>query len=144
METYTENVIKKIQSITVHSYIAQAQLEHQWKLKNELQSDSIIFLGDFAENSGRRWSSVVLLEKFTSHAIPRSHLLYKNEKLKHLSYCVIWGDMEHDVAMVYQVQNQFLKKVLASLPETKDVKLIFRQLCKSIYKPEKFIQSVST
>ena len=52
--------------------------------------------------------------------------------------------MEHDVAMVYQVQNQVLKKVLASLPETKDVKLIFRQLCKSVYKPEKFIQSVST
>ena len=52
METYTENVIKKIQSITAHSYIAQAQLEHKWKLKNELQSDSIIFLGDFAENSG--------------------------------------------------------------------------------------------
>ena len=93
---------------------------------------------------GTRWSSVVLLEKFTSHAIPRSHLLYKNEKLRHLSYCVIWDDMEHDVAMVYQVQNQVLKKVLASLPETKDVKLIFRQLCKSIYKPEKFIQSVST
>ena len=52
--------------------------------------------------------------------------------------------MEHDVAMVYQVQNQVLKKVLANLPETKDVKLFFRQLRKSIYKPEKFIQSVST
>ena len=43
----------------------------------------------------------------------------KNEKLKHFSYCAISKDMEHDVAMVYQTQNEVLKKVLADIPETK-------------------------
>ena len=49
-------------------------------------------------------------------------IYYKeNEKLKHFSYCVISDDMGHDVAMVYQVKNEVLKKVIADLPETKDV-----------------------
>ena len=38
VETYTENVTKKVQSITVHSYITKAQSEHLQKLKNELTS----------------------------------------------------------------------------------------------------------
>ena len=46
VETYIENVIKKVQPVTIHSYIAKAQPEHLQKLKNELKSDSIIFLGD--------------------------------------------------------------------------------------------------
>ena len=44
--------------------------------------------------------------------------------------------MEHDVAMVYQVQNEVLKKVLADLAETKDV-TYFSDSCASQYKNPK-------
>ena len=44
--------------------------------------------------------------------------------------------MEHDFAMVYQVQNEVLKKVLADLPETKDV-TYFSDGCASQYKNRK-------
>ena len=52
IETYIENVAKKVQSIMVHPYIAKAQSEHLQKMKNELKSGSIIFVGDFAGNYG--------------------------------------------------------------------------------------------
>ena len=45
----------------------------------------------------------------------------ENEKLKHFSYCVISDQMEQDVAIVYPMENEVLKKVLANLPEIKDV-----------------------
>ena len=52
--------------------------------------------------------------------------------------------MENDVAMVYQVKNEILKKVIVDLPETKNV-TYFSDGCVSQYKNlEKFIQSVST
>ena len=104
--TYVENVIKNVQSITVHSYIAKAQSEHLQNLKNELKSDSIIFLGDFAENYRFVVQDEVPLFHWrnlqaTLHLVV---IYYKeNEKLKHFSDCVISDDMEHDVAMVYQV-----------------------------------------
>ena len=56
-------------------------------------------------------------------------IFYKeNEKLKHFSHCVISGEMEHDVAMVYQEQNEVLKKVLVDLP------YYFSDGCASQYK----------
>ena len=45
VETYIENIIKKGQSIRVHSYNAKAQSEHVTK-----KCDNTIFLSDFAEN----------------------------------------------------------------------------------------------
>ena len=45
----------------------------------------------------------------------------KNEKLKHFLYWVISDGIEKDVAVVCQVQNEALKKVLPDIPETKDV-----------------------
>ena len=41
--------------------------------------------------------------------------------------------MEHNVAMLYQVQNEVPKKVLADLSETKDV-TYFSDSCASQYK----------
>ena len=49
--------------------------------------------------------------------------------------------MKHDVAMVYQVQNKILKKVLADLPETKDV-TYFSDGCASQYKNQKNLFSL--
>ena len=87
----------------VHSYIAKAQSEHLKKLKSELKSDSITFLGHFAENYGFvlqdevqsfHWRNL----QATLHPVV---IYYKeNEKRKHFSYCVISDDVEHDVAMV--------------------------------------------
>ena len=46
--------------------------------------------------------------------------------------------MEHDGAMVYQVQNEVLTKVLADLRETKDV-TYFSDDCASQYKKWKIL-----
>ena len=51
--------------------------------------------------------------------------------------------MEHDVAMVYQVQNEVLREVLAELAETKDV-TYFSDGCASQYKIQKNLFNVST
>ena len=136
VETYIENVIKKVHSITIHSYLAKAQSEHLQKLKNKLKSDSIISLGDFAGNyefvvqdevQSFHWKNL----QATLHPVV---IYYKeNEKLKYFSYCVISDDMEHDAAMVYQVQNKVLKKVIADLPKTKEV-TYFSDRCASQYK----------
>ena len=104
VETYIENVTKKVQSIKVNSYIPKAQSERLQKLKNEPKSDSIIFLGDFAESYG----FVVQDEVQSFHwrnlqATLHPVVIYYNvnEKLKHFSYCVTSDDMEHDVSVVY-------------------------------------------
>ena len=110
-------------------------------MENGLKSDSIIFLCNFGENYGFvvqdevqsfHWRNL----QATLHPVV---IYYKeNEKLKHFSYCVISDDIEHDVAMVYQVQNEVLKKVLADLPETKDV-TYFSDGCESQYKSRKHL-----
>ena len=108
-------------------------------MKNELKSDGIIFLGDFAENYAFVVQGEVQLfhwRNFQATLHPVVVYYKENEKLKHFSYCVISDDMEHDVAMVYQVQNEILKKVLADLPETKDV-TYFSDGCASQYKNQK-------
>ena len=70
-------------------------------------------------------------------------IYYKeNEKLKHFFYCVISDDMEHDVAMVYQVQDEVFKNVLADLCETKDV-TYFSDGCASQYKNWKILFNLS-
>ena len=116
-------------------------MEHLRKLKSELKSDSIIFLGDFADNYGFvvpnevqsfHWRNLLA----TLHPVV---ICYKeSENLKHFSYCVISDDMEHDVSMLYQVQNDVFKKVLADLPETKYV-IYFSDSCASQYKNRKNI-----
>ena len=136
VEAYTENVMIKVQSIIVHSCIAKAQLEHLQKLRNELKSDTIIFLDDFAENYG----FMVQDEVHSFHWKNLQTMLHpvviyykENEKLKVFSYCIISDDTERDIAMEYQVQNEVLKKLLADLPEAKDV-TYFSDGCSSQYK----------
>ena len=131
VETYTKTIRKKVQSMMVHFYIANTQLEHLQKLKNEL-----IFLGDLVENYG----FMVQDEAHSFHwrslqaMLHQSVIYYKeNEKLKQFSNSIISDDMEHDSAMVHQVQNEVLRKVLAEFPEAKDV-TYFSDSCASQYK----------
>ena len=102
----------------------KAQSEHLRKLKNDLKNHSIIFLGDFAENYGFVVQDEVQLFHWTNLQATLHPLVihYKeNETLKHFLYCVISDGMEHNVKMVYHMQDEVLKKVFADLPETKDV-----------------------
>ncbi len=50
IEEFIEKLAEKLNNITSHSYIARAQAAYLKKLKQELPSDEVIVLGDFAEN----------------------------------------------------------------------------------------------
>ena len=62
----------------------------------------------------------------------------QDNELKHLPYCVISDDIEHNVALVYHVQAEILKYIKDKLLNNKDV-IFFPDGCFSQYKNRKNI-----
>ena len=96
----------KLDDITPHSYIAHSQAKYLKSLKESLNNEEVILLGDFAESyqfvvqdeiQGYDWTK----QQCTLHPIiiyyqPDGNLLSK-------SLCFISDDLEYDVNMVYKV-----------------------------------------
>ena len=92
-----------LDSITCHSYIAKSQARYLSELKENLEEDAIIVLGDFAENytfviqdeiQGYHWSK----QQCTLHPLV---IYYKeNGELKSMSLSIISDDLDHDAALV--------------------------------------------
>ena len=90
------------------------------KLKSEIDSSTVLFLGDFAKNyqyviqdevQGFHWNnSQCILHPFVTY-------YQKNDKLKNIPYCVISDDRKHNVALVYEVQKAILADLKCKLPE---------------------------
>ena len=91
----------QLDSITCHSYIAKSQARYLSELKENLEEDAIIVLGDFAENytfviqdeiQGYHWSK----QQCTLHPLV---IYYKeNSELKSMSLSIISDDLDHDAA----------------------------------------------
>ena len=100
-----------LDSITCHSYIAKSQARYLSELKENLEEDAIIVLGDFAENytfviqdeiQGYHWSK----QQCTLHPLV---IYYKeNSELKSMSLSIISDDLDHDAALVYKIYAEGL------------------------------------
>ena len=91
----------QLDSITCHSYIAKSQARYLSELKENLEEDAIIVLGDFAENytfviqdeiQGYHWSK----QQCTLHPLVICNK--ENSELKSMSLSIISDDLDHDAA----------------------------------------------
>ena len=123
-ETVNESkniVIEQLHILIAHSYISKCQSRYLKKLKSEIDSSAVLFLGDFAENyqfviqdevQGFHWNN----SQCTLHPVVTYY--QENDELKNISYCVISDDRKHDVALVYEVQKAILADLKCKLPRT--------------------------
>ena len=127
-EEYRELLATAIDNLTTHSYIAKCQGKYLKDLKESLNPGHCLALGDFAENykyiiqdeiQSFHWTS----DSCTLHPVVLYYKLPGNDELKHLSYCLVSDDLEHDVTFVYKVQ-EFI---------TSDIKTRFSHIKKVIY-----------
>ena len=133
---YIELIIHQLSKLTPHSYIAKSQSQYLKNLKNSINSETVIFLGDFAENykfiiqdeiQSFHWSNM----QCTLHPVV---IYYKcNEELKSGSYCIISDDNNHDVSMVYEVQKQIINEIKRKLPNINNIEY-FTDGCAGQYK----------
>ena len=118
---FVELLCDQIDKVTTHSFIAKSQAKkYLTRLKDELNDDEVIVLGDFAENysfvvqdeiQGFHWNT----SQCSLHPIV---LYYKQggELLSH-SISYISDDLTHDVDFVYMVVSEtvtFIKNFLVN------------------------------
>ena len=133
---YVEIIINQLLKLAPHSYTAKSQSKYLKTLKNSMNSETIIFLGDFAENykfiiqdetQSFHWSNL----QCTLHPVV---VYYKNnEELKHISYCIISDDNDHDTGMVYEIQKRIITDIKKKIPNVKRIEY-FTDGCAGQYK----------
>ena len=123
----------------MHSYISKSQLRYLKKLKSEIDSSTVLFLGNFAENyrfviqdeaQGFYWNH----SQCTLHPVVTYY--QENGELKNIPYCVISDDKKHDVTLVYEVQNPILADLKCKLPRLSTI-IYFTDGCAEKYKNRK-------
>ena len=79
-----------------------------------IDSSTVLFLGDFAEN----YQFMIQYQVQGSHWNNSQCSLYPavTYEVKNISYCVISDDRKHDVALVYEVQKAILADLKCKLP----------------------------
>ena len=91
VDNYIDLIIEKLQSLTTYLYTAKTQSRYSKEIKESLNNETVVFLGDFAEN----YKFVVQDEVQSFHLSNLQATLYpvviyykEENKLKHTSYCV--------------------------------------------------------
>jgi hypothetical protein len=115
IDEFIQNLAKQIFSLTTHHYITKSQSQYLKQLKQTLETDEAIVIGDFSENytfiaqdasQSFHWTnSQVTLHPFIAY--------YKTDdgKLHHYSYCFISDCLEHTTFAVYTFQQLLIKKI---------------------------------
>ena len=102
----------------MHFNISKCQSTYLKKLKSEIDSSTVLFLGDFAENCqfviqdealGFHWNN----SQCTLHPVVTCY--QENNELKNISYCVTSDNRKHNVTLVY-VQKAILADLKCKLP----------------------------
>ena len=130
-------LMRMLQKLTVHSYIAKSQAAYLAKVKNELNSTEVIVLGDFAEN----YQFVVQDEIQSFHwnkTQPCIQLLFITNQMENLSVilyiCFISDDLVHDVDMIYHVMKLTVEHVKLNLSPEIETVHYFTDGCAGQYK----------
>ena len=127
LETMQESVVEfshrlsdQLDSLTTHHYISKAQAMYLKDLKNSLDTESCIILGDFSENfsvlvqdavQGQHWDNT----QATLHPFVVYHL--QSEVMKSISLCVISDCMNHNTNTVHAFQTVVTDWLKPLLPE---------------------------
>ena len=125
VEDYIDLIVRNLEKIITHSYIAKAQAKYLKERKQDLEEETALFLGDFAENyrfilqdkvQGFHWNN----SQCTLHPV----VIYciKEGSLIHRSYCVISDDNNHDVAFVHLVRKAVINDFMYRIPRLKTIK----------------------
>ena len=136
IEEYIDYLVSKLEKLTSHSYLTTTQAEYLRKCKENLRDESVIFLGDFAENykfvvqdevQGFHWNT----QQITLHPV----VIYFREhnEIKSKSFCFLSDDMEHDVSMVYKIQQTMTTFIREWLPDVQQIQY-FSDGCAGQYK----------
>ena len=97
-----------LDNITTHSYIARAQAKSLKNLKESLNPEEVIVLGDFAE----KYMFVIQDEiqgyhcnkqQCTLHPVVNYYRMHDGTVLTAKALCFISDDLDHDVNMVYNI-----------------------------------------
>lgn len=119
VEDFIELLVYSIDNLTTHSFIAKNQAQYLKRRKEELDRSECLILLDFAENyhyvvqdeiQGYHWNK----DQCTLHPV----VIYYKEghELKHLSFCIISNDLDHDTLFVHQLQECVAKLIRETLP----------------------------
>ena len=106
LEKFIDLLIQRIEKLTPHLFIARGQANYLNQPKQDLPSEEVIVLKDFAENyqfilqdeiQGFHWNS--------SHCTLHPIVIYckVNKSIQSHSRCCISNDLTYDVDMVYEV-----------------------------------------
>ena len=105
-------------------------------LKSEIDSSTVLFLADFAENyqfviqdevQRFHWNN----SQCTLHLVATYY--QEKDEMKNISYCVISDNTKHDVALVYEVQKAILADLKCKLPGLSTI-IYFTDGCAGQYK----------
>lgn len=136
-DDYVNLVIKKLTDLAPHSFLAKNQSLFLRERKENLNHNSMLLLGDFAENynfmiqdevQGFHWNNL----QCTLHPV----VVYFKDiegEVKSKSYCVISDEMQHNTVFVYALQKDILGKVKTSFPQIQHIEY-FTDGCPGQYK----------
>lgn len=130
----------KLLTLIPHHYISHSQSSYLKKRKELINKNEVIILMDFAENysfhvqdeaQGYHWTH----QTCTVHPVV---CYYKTEEnvLKHTSICFLSEDMQHDVVMVYSIQQKTIAFLKTKIPQLQKVEY-FTDGCAAQYKNRK-------
>ena len=144
IEDFIEIICNSLQELTTHSFISKSQAEYLQQRKDNIDNETVISLGDFAENysfvvQGKvqsfHWNNL----QCTFHPVV---LYYKiDDLLMHKSFCIISDDLKHDVDMVHEVQEVIVNYIKAEMPQIKRIEY-FSAGCASKYKNKKNFKKI--
>ena len=136
LESFIDLVVKTIDRLTSHSYLAKCQARCLKIRKEQIGEDTAIVLGDFAEN----YSFVVQDEVQSYHWSKPCCTLHplvvyfkEDETLMQNSFCILSDDLEHDTSLVYQIQKELTQVIKTKLPKICKLEY-FSDGCASQYK----------
>ena len=131
---------EKLDSITLHSFIAKKQSQYLKELKEELSQNQVIVLVDFAENhnflvqdevQSYHWNS----QQCTLHPVIIYYQLVN--QVVEQSLCIIFDDLTHDVSFVYKVMSESISLNKKLIQKLKKYIHYFSDGCAGQYKKEK-------
>ena len=137
VQDFVDILCSQLSKSTLHSYIAKSQANFLKDLKQNLPSNEVILLGDFAEIysivvqdevQGMHWNNA----QCSLHPIV---IYYKNDGVtKSHSLCFVSNDLKHDVDFVYVVIKETVEFVKSFLVDDLSHIHYFSDGCAAQYK----------
>jgi len=136
VEDYIDLIVRNLEKIIPHSYIAKAQAKHLKERKQYSEEETALLLGDFAEN----YRFVIKDEVQGFHCNNSQCTLYpvviyciEEGSLIHRSNCIISDDINHGIAFVHLVQKAVINDLMYRIPRLKIIEY-FSDGCGAQYK----------